>query len=108
MLEPVLPAYSDVVIAIAAVNRLIAARLKRDFCLLATLGTGCGIHLSRASVVATAAISRTLGSFCRATRRAALWFIGEAFGSEELLLFSCEGECLSAIGTREGFFCVSH
>lgn len=108
MLEPVLPAYSDVVIAIAAVNRLIAARLKRDFCLLAALGTGCGIHLPRASVVATATTSRPLGSFCRATRRTALWFIGEAFGSEELLLFSREGECLSAIGTREGFFCVSH
>jgi hypothetical protein len=109
LLEPVLSSYLDLVIAIQAVYRLIILRQKRDFCLLAALGTGCGIHLARAAIpVASSTIPEALSSFCRATRRAALWFIGEAFGSEELLLFNREGECLSAIGTSEGFFCVSH
>jgi hypothetical protein len=96
-------------VAIPAVNRLVATRLKRDFRLFAALGAGCGVHLAGAAIpVATATTSRTLGSFGTSTGRAALWFIGEAFGSKEFLFFNCERKRFAAIATGEGFFRVSH
>jgi hypothetical protein len=96
--------------AIPAVYRLIVVRLKRDFRLFAALGAGSGIHLARASIAiaSTAFIPETLCSFCRTARRATPGFIGEAFGSEELLLFNSKGESFSAIGTCNRFLCVSH
>jgi hypothetical protein len=84
--------------AIPAVNRLVAARLKRDFCLFAALSAGSGKHLAgspiavAAAAAAASAITESLGSAGRTARRATLGLIGEAFGSEELLLFSREGE----------------
>ncbi len=96
-------------IAIPAVYRFIAARLKRDFGLLAASAAGCRIHLARASIaVAAAIIPKTLGSSGRTASRTTLGLIGEAFGSEELLLFSRKGERFSAIGTLKGFLCISH
>jgi hypothetical protein len=84
-------------------------RLKRDFGLLAALGTGGGIHLAGASIaVAAAIISELLGSPGRTARGTPLGFIGEAFGGKELLLFGCKGESFATIGTGKGFLCVRH
>ena len=97
-------------VAIPAIYRLIATRLKRDFCLLTALSAGSGKHLAWASVVVAAStiIAEPLGSSGRTTGRATLGFIGEAFGSEELLLFNRKGESFAAIGTLKGFLCESH
>jgi hypothetical protein len=95
--------------AISAVYRFIAARLKRDFSLFAALGARGGIHLAGASItVRAAAVAITFRSFNLAAGRTTLGFIGEAFGREELLLFSGKGERFAAIGTCKGFFRVSH
>jgi hypothetical protein len=94
------PVLSGLGVAVPAVYRFIAARLKRDFGLFAALGAGGGIHLAGTSIAEAAAIIPiALGSPGRATSRTTLGFIGEAFGSEELLLFSCKGEGFAAIGT---------
>ena len=94
-------------ITIPAVYRLIAAGLKWDFCLFVALSTGCGKHLARTSIVTAAVVSGTLCSTSGTASGTTLGFIGEAFSSEELLLFRGKGERFSAIGTSEGFFCVS-
>ena len=94
---------------IPAVYRLVAARLKRYLGLLVTLRAGCWIHLAGTSAaVATTLIPETLGSSGRTARRTTLGFIGETLGSEELLLFSREGEGFSAIGTLKCFLGISH
>jgi len=80
-------------VAVPAVNRFIAARLKGDFSRLATLGTGGRVHLAGPSIIVTATItSKTLDSFRRTTRGTALGLIGKALGSKKLLLFSRKGE----------------
>jgi hypothetical protein len=93
---------------VPAVNRLIAARLKGDFSLLAAASAGDRIHLAWASITRAAIISITLSSSGRTTRRTALGLIGKAFSGKEFLLFSRKGERFSAIGTCKGFFSVSH
>jgi hypothetical protein len=96
-------------VAFPAVYRLVAAWLKRDFSLFAALAASRGIHLSRAAVVvATAFIAEALISSGRAAWGTTLGLIGEALGCEELLLFSSKGEGFSAIGTLDGFLCVTH
>jgi len=96
-------------IAVSAVNRLIATRLKRDFGLLATAPAGRRKHLARASIIVTATfIPGTLGSSRGTASRTTFRLIGEALGSEEFLLFGSKGEGFSAVGTSEGFLSVSH
>jgi hypothetical protein len=95
-------------IAVPAVYRFIAARLKRNFSLLAAASAGGRIHLARASVAKAAVITKTLGPSGRTARRTALGLIGEAFGSKKLLLFTGKGERFSAIGTLKRFLCISH
>jgi hypothetical protein len=98
-------------VTIAAVYRLVTAGLKRNFGLFAATPTSGGIHLARAAAETTASaafITKTLIPSGWTARRATLGFIGEAFGVKKLLFFSREGERFSAIGTSEGFFCISH
>ena len=96
-------------VAVPAVYRFIAARLKGDFGLLATLSAGGRKHLAGASIaVAAAAIAKPLGPSRGTASRTTLGLIGEPFGSEELLLVSRKGEGFSAIRTGEGFLGVSH
>jgi hypothetical protein len=92
-----------------AIYRLVAAGLKRDLSLLATSSAGCGIHLAGSSIIVAAAfITKTLSPFGSSARSAAFGFIGEAFGSEEFLLFDRKGEGFAAIAALKVFFCVSH
>jgi hypothetical protein len=95
--------------AIPAVNGLVAAGLERHFRRLAALRASYRIHLagSPASIAATF-IAKTLGSASGSAGGATLGLIGKAFGGEEFLLFSREGEGFAAIGTLKGLFCVSH
>jgi hypothetical protein len=105
---------SGVSVAVPAVYRLIATRLKRYFGMFATLSAGYGVHLARASVaiaattIAAATIPKTLGPSGRTAGRTTLGLIGVAFSGEELLLFGCKRERFSAIGTLKGFLSVSH
>jgi hypothetical protein len=95
-------------VTIPAKYRLISTGLKGHFCLDAALSTGSRIHLARASVGIAALSSKTLGSSSRTARRAASGFISKAFAGEEFLFSGREGERFSAIGTKKGFFGVSH
>jgi hypothetical protein len=95
-------------VAISAVNRLVAAGLKRYFGLFAALRASRREHLPRASVAKTAAGITALGSSGGTASGATLGLIGIALGSEELLLFGRKREGFSAIGTLKGFLCESH
>jgi hypothetical protein len=96
-------------VAVPAVYRLVAARLKRHFGLFATLSAGDRIHLTGAPIAKAATTStETLGFSGRTTRRTTFGLIGEAFGGEEFLFFSRKGESFSAVGTLQGFFRKSH
>ena len=94
-------------VAVSAVYGPIAARLKRDLCLLAAASAGNGIHLARATI-AVAAAATAGASPGRSASRATPGFVSESFGGEEALLFSSKGEGFSAIGTLKGFLGVSH
>ncbi len=87
-------------VAVPAIYRLVAARLERYFSLLAALRAGRRIHLPGSSAHA-AIVSKTLGSPILPTCRAALGFIGIAFGSKEFLLLNGKRESIAAIGTLE-------
>ena len=71
------------------------------------------MHFSLLSIVAVAAVSAAipvtalLFSGCPALR-ATPGLIGEALGSEELLLGCGKGEACFAIRTRESFVCKAH
>ena len=97
-------------VAITTVYRLVAARLERDFCLLAALSACSGKHLAWASVVVAAStiIAEPLGSSGRTTGRATLGFIGETFGSIEFLLSGSKGKGSPAANALDVFFLISH
>ena len=68
-------------VAISAVYRFVAARLKRYFCLLAALSAGSRIHLARAATTHSAtAISETLGPSTLPALWTTLGLIGIALG----------------------------
>jgi hypothetical protein len=95
-------------VAIPAINRLIATRLKRDFRLFTAPGTGGGVHLARASIVVAAAITVTLSPAAGTASRTSFRLIGIALGRKKFLLFGSKREGFSAIGTCKRFFCESH
>jgi hypothetical protein len=95
-------------VAVSAVYRFIAARLKRNFCLLTAASAGGRIHLAWASVAKAAVIAKTLGPSGRTAGRATLGLVRKALGSKKLLLFSGKWERFSAIGTLDRFLCISH
>jgi len=54
---------SGLVVAVPAVNGLVAARLERDLGLFTAASAGRGIHLARASIrIAATVIAESLGS----------------------------------------------
>jgi len=87
---------------LAAINRSAFTGFKRYFRLFATFGTNGRVHL--AGFTATHA----LGFPVLAASRATLWFVSIAFGLEELLFGSSEGERSPAIGTCKLFILESH
>ena len=91
--------------AVAAVNRLIPARLKRNFRDAAALAARCFEHLALAVTAAAAtAAAAAAGCFAhRAAIRAAARFIRKAFACEEFLLACSEREGASAIDAIEVF-----
>jgi len=92
--------------AIAAVNRLVAARLERDFRYAATLTAGRFEHLATAAATAetTAAAAAAAGCLtCRAAITAAARLIGESFAGKKFLLACREWERTSAISAIECF-----
>jgi hypothetical protein len=95
----------DFTVAVAAIDRLIAAGLKRYFRAFAALGAGCGEHLARGSVVA---VPVTCGLPCLPAFRAAFRLVGVAFRLEIFLVLNAEGECGAAIGALEGLVLKSH
>jgi len=65
------------------------------------------MHLPLPVASATVPTTALLFSGCPAVRTAP-WLIGEALGSEELLLGSAKGEACAAIQASEGFVRVVH
>ncbi len=99
--------------AVRAVNGAIAARLERNFCLLATVRTNGRIHLPLATVaaaaavaaptaIATAGIARGLPG-CAARRTAARG--AETLRLVKLLLALGKRELRAAIRASEGLIC---
>jgi hypothetical protein len=110
-LKSVLSSWFYFTVAVAAVYRFARAGFKRYLGVFAALGTFCGEHLSRGAVATgttvTAAIA-TLGLLGLATRWAALWLVGVAFGLVEFLLFSGEVEGSPTIGTAKCLILETH
>jgi len=104
--------------AIAAVNRLVAARLERHFGRLSALAAGRLEHLaatatrrSAASAVASAAATAagsTLSLTGGAAFRATIGLVLEAFAREELLFAGAKNELAVAINAAQGFICVHY
>jgi hypothetical protein len=88
-------------IAFAAIYRPVSARLKRNLCADAALGTYRRIHLP--SGTAEAAMSATLLLLSSTALRATLGLVGVTFLSEELLLLNTEGKGTAAIITLQLF-----
>jgi hypothetical protein len=92
--------------AIAAVDRLIAARLERHFG-RASAAAACRtehLALTAAEATATAAISAacgTAGLTCLTAIGAAIWFVLEALLSVEFLLTGCKCKLRAAIDARK-------
>jgi hypothetical protein len=111
MFKPVLSAYSDFIVAIAAIYWPAAAGLEWYLSIFTTLSTRCREQLPLWPVpVTTAAVSVSI-TFCfpcLAARGTTLGLVGEALGREEFLLFSSEGKVCPTIGTLECFFLKAH
>jgi len=94
--------------AIAAVDGLVATRLKRNFRLLAALAARDLVHFTRAVATAAAATGAASAATAAATAasgltgRTAVWaairLILKAFAGEELLLSGAKNELSTAIG----------
>ena len=102
-IKPILSRCSDLIIAIAAINRSITPRFKRHFGVLTTLGT-----LYREHLTATTSSGVAVGFPGLAACGTALRLIGIAFSLKELLFISAEGEVRTTIGTSELFVCKTH
>jgi len=101
--KPILSRCSDLIVAIAAINRSVAARLKRHFGVLAAGGAFHGEHLTL-----TTGSTIAVGFPCLTARGTALRLVGIAFSLEELLFVSAKGEVCTAIGAGELFVLKTH
>jgi hypothetical protein len=90
--------------AIATENRLVAARLKRDFRHAAALAARGFEHL--AVTGAATAVCRAAGFARRTAVRAAAGLVGKALHCEKLLFSGSESELLSAVDAGEHFVCI--
>src|SRR5690242_16637232 len=88
--------------AIAAVNRLVAARLERNFRYAAALAASCFEHLAPRSAVTSAVAATDRASAarsfaCRTAIRASAGFVRKAFAGIKFLFVCGERERASAI-----------
>jgi len=95
---------------IAAIDRLVASRLKRNLGNAAALAARCFEHFplagAAAATAAATAVRRATG-FTRGTAvRAATWLIGKALHCEKLLFAGGERKLLSAVNAGEHFVCI--
>src|SRR5579885_2247847 len=99
---------------VAAIHRLVAARLERHFRLLPATAARHAVHLARAAaaaVPAVAAVSAAATAAVRlprilphgATIRTPVRLVLESFGGEKLLFACAEDELGAAIGARQPF-----
>jgi hypothetical protein len=107
VVKPRLSGRSDFSVAIAAIDRPAARRLKRHFGVFAALGAYGRKHLAWQPIAVTTT-SLPICLPCLSARGAALGLIGIALGLEELLFLSGEAEVGSAIGTVERLFLKAH
>jgi hypothetical protein len=93
---------------VPAIDRLVAARLKRDLRYAATLAAGRLEHLALTAVAAAVrSPAAAAGGFSRgAAIAASAGFVRESFTRKELLLIRREWERASAIDAGKGFVCV--
>jgi hypothetical protein len=94
--------------AVPAIDRLISARLERNFRDAPALAAGCLEHLASGttSAAAAAAVRRTSGLASRAAFRATAGLIGKALHREELLLAGGKRELRSAVNAGKHFVCI--
>jgi hypothetical protein len=102
-----LSAQSDFAVALATIYRSSLTGLERYLGFLTTLGAYCREHLA-SGPVAVAIISVTLCLPGFAACGTALGLVGIAFGLEELLFLSAEGEVGSTIGALELLVLKTH
>lgn len=95
--------------AVPAVNRPVAAWLKRNFRYAAALAAR-GLERLALAVASASGSAPAPTAVSRFTRRATIaapaGFVRESFACKELLLARREGERASAIDAAKGFFCV--
>lgn len=103
----VLPAQTDFVVTVAAVNGSARAGLERHFGVLTALCADSGKHLSYRPLAVTGAASLLLFS-CGAAGGTALWLISIAFGREEFLLTGAESKRGTTIQAYDGFVLKTH
>jgi len=103
LIKPILSRCSDLIVAIAAIDRSVAARFKRYFGVLATSGALHREHLPR-----TTGSTIAVGFPCLAACGTAFRLVGVAFSLEELLFVRAKGERCAAIGTGELFVLKTH
>jgi hypothetical protein len=102
---PHLSVISDFSEAIAAVNRPVTARLKRDFSTFTALGAGCREHLAWSSVTAVSEALRLSGL---SAFRTAFRLVGVAFRLKEFLVFGAKDKRGTAIGALKGLILKTH
>jgi hypothetical protein len=102
-IKPVLSRCSDLIVAIAAIDRPVATRFKRHFGVLATRGA-----LHREHLTASTGSPVAVGFPCLAACGTAFRLVGIAFSLEELLFVSAKGEVCTAIGAGELFVLKTH
>jgi hypothetical protein len=103
LIKPILSRCSDLIVAIAAIDRSVAARFKRYFGVLATL---CTLHREHLTLTTGSTIAVRFS--CLAACGTSLGLIGIPFSLEELLFISAKGEVCAAIGTGELFVLKTH
>ena len=107
IIKPPLSTRSDFSIAIAAIDRPAAGRLKRHLGVVPALGACGGKHLAWGPVAVTTT-SVPLRLPCLAAWGTALGLISIALGLIELLFLSGEAEVSPTIGTPDRFVLKTH
>jgi hypothetical protein len=95
-------------VAVPAVDRFIATRLKGNFRLFTALCAGSRVHLAGTSIPIAAAVTVSFGFPGHPAGRTTFGLIGEAFRCKKFLLLSSKSEGSATVGTLKGFLGVSH
>jgi hypothetical protein len=93
---------------IAAINRLVASRLKRNLGNAATLAARGLEHfpLAAAAAATTTTIGRATSFAGRTAVRATTWLIRKALHGEKFLFACGERELLSTVNAGKHFVCI--